>query len=212
MELSTLLRTAIADSHRAIEATVLSRRMIQGTIDRSDYIELLGQLWLIHRELEERLAAVDSHGIYQADQARSATLQRDLTTLGSITVPTPLPETAELLELIGSAKPIELLGVWYVFEGSRMGSMHLSRTLAKALDVPPQMGVGLDYHVDGLQTRPQTWQQLRERLNALPLPATAQSAMAQAAQATMNSLLAIYEALNQPEAAIAGNGVNECNR
>lgn len=82
-----------------------------------------------------------------------------------------------------------------------MGSMMIARSLAKAFHRPMMPGVGLDYHMDGMETRPQVWKQFRQSLAELPLSASEQSDVLAAAVETMAGLVSLYSAL--PVAATA---------
>lgn len=73
-----------------------------------------------------------------------------------------------------------------------MGSMALARPLAKALGVPPHPGAGLDYHLDGVATRPMKWQQFRATLSALPLPEPQRDDVTAAAVEVMRGLCELY--------------------
>lgn len=82
-----------------------------------------------------------------------------------------------------------------------MGSMVLARTLAPALGVDRRPGAGLDYHLDGIATRPREWQRFRAALAALPLGPARQAAVEAAAVATMSGLLGLYADLPAGEPA-----------
>jgi heme oxygenase len=119
--------------------------------------------------------------------------------LGAKETPRPLAATGHLVKKLDTwahTSPPALIGVYYVLEGSRMGSMVLAKPLSQSLAVPLKPGCGLDYHIEGLQQRPQQWQAFKERLDSLPLALANKDAIFAAAAATMEGLFDLYAALS----------------
>lgn len=199
MTLPDRLRAAIAGAHTAIEATPLAAAMIGGTITREAYAGWLSEMHHLHIALEDALAdCPQAAGLYQPDEmTRSRLLDRDRAAFGRDAFGTPHEAIGELCERFADwreAAPWRLLGALYVLEGSRMGSMALARPLAKAFDVAPQPGAGLDYHLEGIATRPQKWQQFRAALAGLPLSDAQQADVCSAAVTVMVGLCELYSA------------------
>jgi heme oxygenase len=197
MDIAQRLRAAIADTHERIEALPLAAAMVGGSVRRADYLDLLSELWHLHAALEDALAAAPNLAIvYRPEMARRETLARDLAILGG-RVKAPAPPTRSLMERFASWRGAgwSLLGALYVFEGSRMGSMVLAAPLAAALGVPVAPNRGLDYHMEGMATRPQVWRQFKTALLSLSLGAADQEAIVTAASATMSGLCAVYAAV-----------------
>jgi heme oxygenase len=197
MDFAQRLRTAIADAHERIEALPLATAMVRGNVSRANYLELLGQLWRLHAALEDALAVCPNLSVlYQPEMARRETLKRDLAILGGALKPAA-PPTRALMERFASWRTAvwPLVGALYVFEGSRMGSMVLAAPLAGALGVPLAPGNGLDYHLDGMHDRPQTWREFKTALVGLPLDAAEQETVVRAAADTMDGLCAVYAAV-----------------
>jgi heme oxygenase len=200
MTLPDRLRAAIAGAHTAIEATPLAVAMIGGTISRDAYADWLAEMDALHAALESALAdCPPAAGLYQPDEmARTRLLARDRVVFGGGVFTLPHPSVGELVERFGEwrdSAPWKLLGALYVLEGSRMGSMALLRPLAKAFGLIPQLGVGLDYHLDGIATRPQKWQQFRAALAAVPLTEGQQADVCSAAVTVMVGLCELYTAV-----------------
>ena len=117
--------------------------------------------------------------VWDADRARAAVIERDLVALGAEPEAADHPATDDWLAAVGGhPEPAAWLGVIYLFEGSRMGSMALLRPVARALGVPPAPGCGVDYHLDGAAGLMPRWQRFKAALDALPLTPGQQDAAA----------------------------------
>jgi heme oxygenase len=206
------IRQAIAADHTAIEDTPFARAMTTGAIDRDAYAEGLRDLYHLHAAVESALGAAAAEcrevaALFHPDHmTRSTLIAADLVELGSLPAGEPGPVVAKFAgELAGgaAAKPWALLGPLYVLEGSRMGSMVLVGSLAPALGVDRRPGMGLDYHLDGIATRPQEWQRFRAALAAAPLTDEQQADALAAAVSTMRALVALYAGLPAGAAAPA---------
>ncbi|MBL8799598.1 MAG: biliverdin-producing heme oxygenase [Planctomycetia bacterium] len=198
MELINALRTGTQDLHRRLEQLPLARALAEGTVARTHYAALLVQLFHLHRGLEAELAAQPALGaVYRPDMARLPALSRDLQQFGRPAVDLPLPAIADLVQNFEDwsvVEPVALLGSLYVVEGSRMGSLILGKSLARAFGVPLQTGVGLDYHVEGSAQRPQLWQQFLQGFEAA-VPEPQRESVVTAAIVTFQALYDLYAAL-----------------
>jgi heme oxygenase len=204
MTLPDRMRAAIAASHTAVEATPFARAMVEGRVTRETYAVMLRALYQLHAALEGGLVAAARQcpevcAVYRPETMdRAELIAGDLTALGfdADAEPEVAPDllAAHIAEW-ARENPHALLGALYVVEGSRMGSMVLARTLGPALGVGRGPGSGLDYHTDGIATRPQDWQRFRGALAALPLTEAQQADALAAAEATMNGLVELYAAL-----------------
>lgn len=212
MTLPDRMRAAISANHTAVEATPFATAMVSGRMTREHYAAALRGLHRLHAALESALATSQQcaavAAVYAPDRMNRADLiVGDLEALGfALDADEPNPEADELAAKFtrwAASAPHALLGALYVIEGSRMGSMVLARTLGPALGAGRGPGTGLDYHLDGIATRPQDWQRFRGTLAALPLSAAEQDAASAAADETMQGLVAIYAALPAPELALA---------
>jgi heme oxygenase (biliverdin-producing, ferredoxin) len=163
------LRAATQEIHRRVESAPLSQTMAAGGVSRQDYVALLVQLVRIHCELESHLRRHPSlQVVYQPWMERLPALLRDLEVLDPEACAPPLPAVTSLIGKIAdwsATNPAAMLGCLYIFEGSRLGSMHLARPLARALDLVGGEGVGLDYHVQDMNRRPHLWKQFQQSMN-----------------------------------------------
>lgn len=209
MTLPDRVRQLLGPTHAAIEQTDFARALVAGTIDRPAYCRGLAQLAHLHAALEDAFAGRPEFApLYRpADMARTDAIACDLAALGGFPDdPTePTERACGAIREWAASSPWKLVGALYVLEGSRMGSMALVRPLSKALGVEVRPGTGLDYHLAGMPTRPQTWGQFRGTLAGLPLTADQQADVCAGAAETMDGLFALYSALpvGTPEPAAA---------
>jgi heme oxygenase len=198
MDIAVSLRAATDEVHRRIEELPYAQAMVGGRLSRDGYTPLLAQLWHLHAALEAELSRrPELGGLYQPTMERAETILVDLAALGDAGPGEPTAATQRLVARIrdwATKSPWALIGCLYIFEGSRMGSMMMVRPLSASLNVSPEAGQGLDYHLDGAATRPQTWQRFKARLNALALTPEQCAAVVEGATATMNGLYDLYEA------------------
>lgn len=194
MDLCTALRAATDPLHREVEALPMAQAMADGTIGRDDYAELLKLLLTTHRLWEPEAA---TQTIWDDRMGRVGAIERDLTALGYEPDAADHPACdawiAEMRD-VAATHPAVWLGVIYLFEGSRMGSMALLKPLAKALGVPPIPGRGLDYHADGLADRVPRWLRTKAMLNALPLNDEQRDAAVRGAVSAFELLRELYSA------------------
>jgi heme oxygenase len=202
MDIAAAIREATHDLHRRLEELPFPQAMVTAQLSREEYGRALVQLLHLHRTLEQELQRHPALTcVYGPSMARERTLQRDMAALGLAGRGEPLSETECLLELFrewSRLSPWSLLGALYIYEGSRMGSMFLARPLAESLGVPMEAGHGLDYHLEGLDTRPQVWKQFKANLQAAPYSLEQKKDIIRAATRTMQALYDLYTALPEP--------------
>ncbi|MFQ3592039.1 MAG: biliverdin-producing heme oxygenase [Gemmataceae bacterium] len=208
MDLPQRLKQAIAETHDAIEALPVSKAILEGRISRATYRELLSQLWYVHADLERLLlTARDLVGLVERTMHRTNAIVADLTALEMDIAPIQPTTTRTLhaMRAAAQASPWAVLGCLYVLEGSRMGSMVLVKPLSFALKVELRPGCGLDYHLEGMESRPRDWAAFKGRLSALELDDDQIQHTLQGAQLMMQGLYAIYEAQSNATIACSNN-------
>jgi heme oxygenase len=166
------IRAAIGSAHDEIETTPYAVAIMSGGITRSDYVVSIAQLHAIHAALESVVNEGPIAQFFDPEMIRTTALDRDLAywqaDRNEIAL---LPETESTVAAIHSAaanSPLSLIGMIYVMEGSRMGSLVIAGPLAKALGTTPVAGQGLDYHTEGSQSlrgRLGAWKQRVEQAN-----------------------------------------------
>ena len=95
--------------------------------------------------------------------------------------------------------PMSLLGVYYVFEGSKNGARFVAKRIAPALGVGEAGGLRyLDPHGDEQRT---LWREFKARMDNAGFSPTDQDAMVSAAKMTFDAVSAIDDELHQRIAA-----------
>ncbi len=185
------LKDATRALHTRAEHLPLECALAAGTLPRAVYVRFLAQRLHVHAALEEALrdlAASDAalRGLLRDELMQVGNLREDLARLGAQEIEPPLPAVAELVAAIGrmrASEPMALLGVWYVFEGSKNGGRFLARALARAYGLTPGEP-GLRY-LDPHGARQRTlWKRVVEQMNRLPLSDTQREQMVAAAVMT----------------------------
>jgi heme oxygenase len=190
------LKAGTAAQHAVAESKPLEAALIEGSIGRAQYEKYLSQRWLIHRELEaatdralrtdNRLASIGLPSLYQTKN-----LEADLVHLQSkLESIRPLPGATNLIQEIQKATPATLMGIYYVFEGSKNGARYISKSLAKAGQTALRY---LDPH--GEQQRP-LWMKFRADMDSISWTPTEQDQMVKAAQATFDAISSLDDAIH----------------
>ena len=195
------LKAETAEQHAIAEAKPLEAALVGGSIAHDQYRQYLAQRWIIHRELEattdrvlgedHRLANLGLPGLYQ-----TANLEADLAHLGvdpaSIK---PLRGAQNLVDTIHNAPtPAVLMGIYYVFEGSKNGARFIARALGKAWGKTDLEGMKyLDPHGEAQRG---LWMKFREDMNAIDWSSEEQDAMVKAAQDTFDAISALDDEIH----------------
>ena len=190
------LKAGTAAQHAVAESKPLEAALIEGSIGQAQYEKYLSQRWLIHRELEaatdralrtdNRLASLGLPSLYQTKnlEADLAHLQSNLESIR------PLPGATKLIQEIQKAAPATLMGIYYVFEGSKNGARYISKSLAKAGQTALRY---LDPH--GEQQRP-LWMKFRADIDSISWTSAEQDEMVKAAQATFDVISSLDDAIH----------------
>jgi heme oxygenase len=195
------LKAETAEQHAIAEAKPLEAALASGSIGHDQYKDYLAQRWVIHRELEAatdralaedaRLASLGLPALYQ-----TANIEADLAHLGvdpaSIR---PMKGSENLLGMIRTAPaPAELMGIYYVFEGSKNGARFIARALGKAWGKTDTEGMKyLDPHGEAQRG---LWMKFREDMNAIDWSAEEQERMVKAAQQTFDAISALDDEIH----------------
>lgn len=161
------------DMHKQAEGQALEQHLIKGTLPKEKYVENIGQRYLIHarmdsllrkaREVEPRLAEIVEDCQFHTDSAR-----KDLQFFGIVPEGVEaLPATKEFMEVAQQAydeKPVYLLGIHYVLEGSTNGARFIAKALRKAYALEGMNGTHL-LDPYGEQQRP-NWMRFVTTANA----------------------------------------------
>jgi heme oxygenase len=194
------LKAGTAAQHAVAESKPLEAALIEGSIGQAQYEKYLSQRWLIHRELEAatdralttdaRLASLGLPSLYQTKN-----LEADLNHLQSnLESIRPLLGATNLIEEIQKAPPATLMGIYYVFEGSKNGARYIAKAMAKAWGKAGQTALRyLDPH--GEQQRP-LWMKFRADMDSISWTPAEQDQMVKAAQATFDAISSLDDAIH----------------
>jgi len=207
------LRDETAEHHARAESKPLEQALIAGELERSGYVRYLQQRYLIHAALEQEVAKLrDGHAplsnVVRDELFQTGNLRRDLEFLGADgDGRVPLAATRKLLdeiERLATAEPLALLGIYYVFEGSKNGARIIAKRIARAHDLTPGPGLlYLDPH--GEEQRP-LWLALKGGMDACDFSPADQDAMVAAAQFTFDRIAELDDEIYAGCAAGAGRG------
>lgn len=183
--------------HDEAERHPLQRALLRGELSQEHYIAQLGQLWFVHRALEEALVQARRDDpslapLIKEEQFQSARLTRDLAYFGAdVSMLTPAPATIVLCKRIGDAaaeNPLAPLGFHYVLEGSNNGARFIARIVRKAYALVDEGTSFLDpYGKDQLGK----WAEFKQALDALDLSEDDQNAIIAAAGEMFRAIAAI---------------------
>lgn len=135
-----ILKEETRPLHNQTEGNDFQKSLFGGSLPKTQFIEYLGQMYLIHKALEDALSELRVKNpvvasIIADHQYQQTYLQGDLTA-AQVTVDQlkPLPATKTLINHIEQLKceqPMALLGCEYVLFGSKHGAKMLSKQIEK---------------------------------------------------------------------------------
>lgn len=194
------LKAGTAAQHAVAESKPLEAALIEGSIGQAQYEKYLSQRWLIHRELEaatdralrtdNRLTFLGLPSLYQTKnlEADLAHLQSDLESIR------PLPGATNLIQEIQKATPATLMGIYYVFEGSKNGARFIAKAMAKARGLSNTNSFRyLDPHGEAQRG---LWMKFRSEMGAISWTPTEQDQMVKAAQSTFDTISSLDDAIH----------------
>ncbi|MDF1664333.1 MAG: biliverdin-producing heme oxygenase [Planctomycetota bacterium] len=191
------LRELIHPWHRKAEETGFARSMIEGSLSHEDYVQNLLNLKAIHELVEAQVDRWPAFGqIFKVTMRRVKHLETDIAVLGgeTLTASTEAQNFLNDCQSLIDENLMSILGLLYVLEGSRMGSMFLLPCIMNALELELCEGVGLDYHFIGASNTPARFRQFKNDLNESVASIEDRVAIGVAACAMMSGLSQIYQA------------------
>ena len=192
------LKLGTAAQHAEAESKPLEAALVSGAIGRDQYKKYLAQRWLIHRDLEaatdaalkkdSRLGSLGLPGLYQTKN-----LESDLTQLSvELKSIQPLKGAIKLVaEIKNAPSPATLMGIYYVFEGSKNGARYIAKALGGRAKITALKY--LDPHGDAQRG---LWIKFRADMDAIPWTPAEQDSMVQAAQATFTAISALDDEIH----------------
>lgn len=197
--LADRLRDETRAQHEAVEATPFSKLLLSQSLPLDAYKE---QLWLYHQVLavlEAELRRCDHpilRSLWDEKHSRLTMLCDDLDWLQvstpSDSVCAPARELQSWIQTIVNEDPVCLVGVWYVFEGSSLGGVFMSRLIAEQYGFTNR---GYRYYSGHGSDSANRWRAYRSALNSLPLSANETTRVVQAAGVTFGHIGRLLGAL-----------------
>ena len=192
------LKSETAAQHAEAESKPLEAALVSGAIGQDQYKKYLAQRWLIHRELEAatdvalkketRLGSLGLPGLYQTKN-----LESDLAQLGvDLKSIQPLKGATKLIaEIKNAASPATLMGIYYVFEGSKNGARYIAKALGGRARI-----TALKYLDPHGEAQRGLWMKFRADMDAIAWTPAEQDSMVQAAQATFTAISSLDDEIH----------------
>jgi len=189
------LRNATAQQHRRAEQHPFQQQLVRGILPKPLYLRWLDQMRHVHAALEAHLDRLvtrhpELRPLFDDTRRKVPALQHDLAFLGFSASEPALPAARALIAMMdarAAEESLALLGVFYVLEGSTNGSKFIARKVRPAYGLPAT-GEGSAYLDPYGDLQPARWQEFKEAVDALDLPADQVEPMIQAACATFDAV------------------------
>lgn len=200
------LRTETRAAHERAEHHPRQARLVRGQASRAEYAEWLGQMRHLWRAVDASvLAAAARDGrvkaLWQPYHPHAGRVDADLRHLGcSPDALEPVRPAADfsLWLLAPAATAAQVVGAWYVLEGSSNGGRFIAKAVSRSLDLPGPDGLqALDPHGEAQRER---WAAWKSALDAQPWSAEERHAMVAAASRTFDAVYEVMDAMPAPAA------------
>jgi len=192
------LKSETAAQHAEAESKPLEAALVAGAIGQDQYKQYLAQRWLIHRELEAATDAalkkdVRLQSLGLPDLYQTKNLESDLAQLGvDLKSIQPMKGATRLLAEIKSApSPATLMGIYYVFEGSKNGARYIAKALAGRARI-----TALKYLDPHGEAQRGLWMKFRADMDAIAWTPAEQDSMVKSAQATFTSISSLDDEIH----------------
>jgi len=142
--LTQRLKEDNADLHAQAEHDRLPQAMVRGDVTREAFVEMLGQLWIVNKALDEAIVAAGEttpaiRDLVKDHQLQEANLRADLEHYGvdpgSVEACAASRAFVADVERSLGHEPLRLLGLHYVREGANNGNKYIAMRLRKAWGV-----------------------------------------------------------------------------
>ncbi len=215
------LKESTQSQHDATEDGAFNQELVKGNLPRERYVEMLAQLYLIHRALEGHLRRLAGNvpaieAVVRDYQFQEPYLLADLAFFGrdAATIEA-LPATKQLISRINdiaAREPDGLLGMHYVFEGSNNGSKFISKAVRRAYNLAD--GDGTRYLDPYGENQRAHWQQFKDDMNAAGFTSSQIDAIVRTAGETFEGVIKLHGELNESPvksaSPLANKGAPKC--
>jgi heme oxygenase len=156
----------------------------------------------LHTALEAQLEKLVADrtalaGLFEEDRRKVPALRRDLAHFGAVGNEPPLEATAALIEeirVLAVNRPLALLGVYYVLEGSTNGSRYIARKVRPAYGLAPGQD-GAAYLEPYGEDQPARWAAFKAEMELVPLTSEELQELVAAARMTFDAVRLMGAAL-----------------
>lgn len=201
--LADTLKERTKEAHARAERHPVQARMVKGEVTREQYAAWLGQMLPVWRAVDAGLSALAARdgriaAMLRPYHAHAERIAADLEFLGQCGgCHPPHAATSRFVELIaraGASGGPDLVGVWYVLEGSANGGRFIAKALSRGLNIAGPEGLtSFDPH--GERQR-DYWQAWRAGLDAQMFGEAERDAIIAAASATFDAVYEVMEDMN----------------
>jgi len=187
------------DLHQSAEAGRTAKAMIEGTLTKEHYIDMLGQMYAAAVVLDKALAEARSKvpeiaALVDDAQMQAPYLRNDLAFFK--VNPDTIKPRAGAEHLIDTANrlardnPLALLALHYVREGANNGNRYVAKKLRLVWEMPGDDGFR---HLDpyGAEQRPR-WNTFKATLDAQPFTTTQQDELVAAGREMYKAIIGIH--------------------
>jgi heme oxygenase len=173
MLLTERLKNDTHCQHEALEKIPIVARQARGELPLTGYIEILKQLYLAHAKLEElmeefhnnsRIAACYHAYHPRRDRALSDIRYFEPDLKHADLAPNPgVKKLMDLFQTVATSKPENLLGAFYVFEGSNFGAAFLVKIFQQTYNLKE---AGISYYLGHKQELKPRWDNFKAAINS----------------------------------------------
>ncbi|GMU83028.1 MAG: hypothetical protein AMXMBFR47_28990 [Planctomycetota bacterium] len=199
------LRAETHTEHKLAEGSEFESALVSGRVTRPLYIAYLQQRMQIHAaldpavmELVETEPRLGGLVVPELLQRENLAADLDFFEASAGTPVRPAREYADEIRSLGQRRCVSLLGIYYVFEGSKNGARYIAKAVQRALGLIPPDGLRyLDPHGEAQRG---LWTAFKDRMNAVGFAGVEQDLMVGGAKRAFEAVRAvdgaIWEAFN----------------
>lgn len=187
--------------HNQTEGNDFQKSLFGGSLPKGQFVEYLGQMYLIHKSLEDALSELKASNLVVASiiedhQYQQSYLQNDLAGAQiAVDQLKPLPATKVLIDHMTRLKndhPMALLGCEYVLFGSKHGAKMMSKKIEKYGLSAPDSPNYFDPYGDKFAGY---WQDFKAKMNAAQFSASEKEDAVNGAKDMFSGLSKVFDNL-----------------
>lgn len=196
------LRERTSEHHARAEGKVLQQRMLKGQLSRDEYTAWLSQLLLVHKALEAAAATAASRedgavlSVVSPLHHHSTRIVKDLSFYKAPGETFACASTARIvseIEAAAASSAFEVLGMYYVLEGSMNGNAYIARAVARGFGLTGSEG--LAYLNPYAERQREVWAEFKAGVDAVPATEAQMLAAERAAQRMFDAVAEISDEL-----------------